>query len=140
MPGPLKPLIAIPTTACTGSETTGVAIFDFASLRAKTGIAHRRLRPAIGLIDPENTRALPPAVAASTGLEVLSHAADLSLMKNWELSESRRLQFRPEFFNAFNHPTFPAVSELTFFDTPSFGQILSANPPRQIQLALKFFW
>ena len=75
-PGPLKPLIAIPTTAGTGSETTGVAIFDFTEMKAKTGIAHRRLKPALAVVDPENTRTLPPAVAASTGLDVLSHAIE----------------------------------------------------------------
>lgn len=75
-PGPLQPLIAVPTTAGTGSETTGVAIFDLVDMKAKTGIAHRRLKPTVGIVDPDNTRTLPPAVAASTGLDVLSHALE----------------------------------------------------------------
>ena len=76
VPGPLKPLIAIPTTAGTGSETTGVSIFDFSKVNAKTGIASRRLKPTLGLLDPENTRTMPKQVAASTGLDVLSHAIE----------------------------------------------------------------
>lgn len=76
VPGPLKPLIAIPTTAGTGSETTGVAIFDYLEKKAKTGIAHRFLKPTLGIVDVDNTRTLPPAVAACTGLDVLSHALE----------------------------------------------------------------
>src|SRR5262249_45288220 len=76
VPRPLKPLMAIPTTAGTGSETTGVAIFDYQALHAKTGIANRRLKPTLGYLDPENTRTMPSAVAASTGLDILSHAVE----------------------------------------------------------------
>lgn len=76
VPGPLKPLVAVPTTAGTGSETTGVAVLDLKSLHAKTAIAHRRLRPVLGVIDPNNTRTMPRMVAACSALDVLCHAIE----------------------------------------------------------------
>ena len=76
VPGPLKPLIAIPTTSGTGSETTGRIVFDLVRMRAKTGISSRLLRPTLGIVDPDNTRTLPAQVAAFTGLDVVSHAAE----------------------------------------------------------------
>lgn len=76
IPAPLRPLIAIPTTAGTGSETTGVLIFDLVEMHAKTGIAGLRLKPTLGLLDPDNTKTLPSQVAACTGLDVLTHAVE----------------------------------------------------------------
>ena len=76
VPGPVKPLICVPTTAGTGSETTGVAIFDIVQMHAKTGIAHPGLRPVLGIVDPNNTRTLPPMAAACSGFDILVHAVE----------------------------------------------------------------
>lgn len=76
VPGPLRPLIACPTTSGTGSECTPIAIFDYTAMHAKTGIVSRRIRPSLGLIDPEVTRTLPGTIVACSGFDVLSHAVE----------------------------------------------------------------
>jgi alcohol dehydrogenase class IV len=76
VPGPLAPHIACPTTSGTGSEVTGIAIFDLLSLHAKTGIASPALRPSEALVDPDSTDTLPGEVVACSGLDVLSHALE----------------------------------------------------------------
>ena len=76
VPGPLPPHVACPTTSGTGSECTGIAIFDAIALSAKTGIASRRLRPTHALVDPTCTETLPASVVAATGFDVLCHALE----------------------------------------------------------------
>jgi hydroxyacid-oxoacid transhydrogenase len=75
-PSPLKSLLAIPTTAGTGSEATGIAVLDLPDLRTKAAISHPFLRPAHGIVDPLLTRSMPSDVTAACGLDVVCHAVE----------------------------------------------------------------
>ncbi|MGQ9600801.1 MAG: hydroxyacid-oxoacid transhydrogenase [Anaerolineae bacterium] len=76
VPGPLKPLFALPTTAGTGSETTPVIVLDLLDLKVKTGISHVNIRPTMAIVDPANTFSMSPMVTAGTGLDVFTHASE----------------------------------------------------------------
>jgi len=83
-PGPLKPLLAIPTTAGTGAEATTVAILDIPEQKVKTGISHQYLRPDRGVVDPLLTLSMPPAVTSSCGLDVVCHASESYISKPYD--------------------------------------------------------
>ncbi|MEV0222893.1 hydroxyacid-oxoacid transhydrogenase [Streptomyces sp. NPDC050704] len=76
IPGPLKPLVAVPTTAGSGSECTAMVALGVTGMNVKTGISDLRLLPSLALVDPANTLTLPPAVTASSGYDVLTHACE----------------------------------------------------------------
>ncbi|MEM3403421.1 MAG: hydroxyacid-oxoacid transhydrogenase [Nitrososphaeria archaeon] len=76
IPGPLKPLIAVPTTSGTGSETTGVAIVTFKDKKIKFGLSSKYLMPTLAVLDPQVTLSMPPSVTANTGMDALMHAIE----------------------------------------------------------------
>ncbi len=73
---PLLPLIAIPTTTGTGSESTTICVLDVVSQHVKTGISHARLRPTMAIVDPQLTLTQPASVTAASGLDILCHALE----------------------------------------------------------------
>jgi alcohol dehydrogenase class IV len=73
---PLHPLVAVPTTTGTGSESTTVCVLDVLAQRVKSGISHARLRPTLAVVDPSLTVSQPAMVTASAGMDILCHALE----------------------------------------------------------------
>ena len=88
-PGALKPLIAVPTTAGTGSESTAMCVLDILSMKVKTGISHWRLRPTLAVVDPLLTMSLPPEVTAASGMDIVCHALE-SYTARWYTDFDRK--------------------------------------------------
>ncbi|MGD9056955.1 MAG: iron-containing alcohol dehydrogenase [Desulfobacterales bacterium] len=70
------PLIAIPTTAGTGSEVTFSSVITDSSEKFKFSIKDPKIAPRLALVDPEMTRTMPPALTAATGMDALTHAIE----------------------------------------------------------------
>ena len=73
---PLLPLVAVPTTTGTGSESTTICVLDVLALKVKTGISHARLRPTLAVVDPDLTLSQPAMVTAACGMDILCHALE----------------------------------------------------------------
>ena len=86
-------LIAVPTTAGTGSETTLASVIVDSRTRHKYPINSFPLIPRYAVLDPENTKSLPASITASTGLDALTHAIEAFIGRSMPLrhsSEDRR--------------------------------------------------
>lgn len=76
VPGPVLPIICIPTTAGTGSEVSHNAVLTDTANRMKASIVSNYLRPALALVDPELTLSCPPTATANSGIDALTHAVE----------------------------------------------------------------
>ncbi len=70
------PIIAVPTTAGTGSETNGACVITISSIGRKTYVSHPSIIPEIAVLDPDLTIGLPVYPTATCGFDVLTHATE----------------------------------------------------------------
>jgi alcohol dehydrogenase class IV len=96
----VRPLIAVPTTAGTGSETTAVAVTHIVDQNVKAGVSHRLLRPALGVVDPLNTLTAPPEVTASAGADILTHAIESYTTRPYNARAKHHPPDRPAYIGA----------------------------------------
>lgn len=99
-PDPVKPLVAVPTTAGTGSESTAMCVLDILHLQVKTGLSHPKLRPVLAVIDPLTTLSMPPHVTAACGMDVLTHALESYTARPYQAYRRRRPEQRAVYVGA----------------------------------------
>jgi len=82
VPNPGTPVIAVPTTAGTGSEVTPIAILSDVEEQLKKGVVSPYLLPKAAIVDPELTLTMPPHITAATGMDALTHAVEAYISVN----------------------------------------------------------
>jgi alcohol dehydrogenase len=76
VPGPVVPLVCVPTTAGTGSEVTAASVLTDSDNQIKVGVLSNHLRPRVAVVDPLLTVSCPPKVTADSGIDALTHAIE----------------------------------------------------------------
>ncbi|SHF81180.1 Alcohol dehydrogenase, class IV [Jatrophihabitans endophyticus] len=96
----LHPLVAVPTTTGTGSESTTVCVLDVLSQRVKSGISHPRLRPTLAVVDPLLTVTQPAGVTAASGMDILCHALESYTARPYTASPRKQPEQRVPYCGA----------------------------------------
>jgi alcohol dehydrogenase class IV len=76
LPGPIAPIVCVPTTAGTGSEVSAASVLTDTDNHIKVGILSNYLRPRVAVVDPLLTVSCPPKVTADSGIDALTHAIE----------------------------------------------------------------
>jgi alcohol dehydrogenase class IV len=97
---PLKPLVAVPTTTGTGSESTTICVLDVLAQQVKTGISHPRLRPTLAVVDPALTITQPAGVTAACGMDILCHALESYTARPYASFEKKQPEQRVPYCGA----------------------------------------
>jgi len=117
--GPCRPLVAVPTTAGTGSETSPAAIFSLPEQPLKYGIASDFMKPSLAILDPLMTLTAPSRLTATTGMDALSHAVESYV--TWSYETKLRPQTPTE------RPTYGGTTQLTDMFATKSMELINSN-------------
>ncbi|MEM2122526.1 MAG: hydroxyacid-oxoacid transhydrogenase [Candidatus Bathyarchaeia archaeon] len=129
IPGRGKPVIAVPSTAGTGSEVSPASVISIPEEKIKVGISSIHQKPILAIVDPMLTVSMPPNVTASTGVDALSHAVEAYI--------TRRFDAKPA-FKPGERPVYGGGNPLTDIFASTAVKLISEFLPRAYNNPLDF--
>ena len=133
---PLKPLIAVPTTTGTGSESTTICVLDVLDRHVKTGISHPALRPTLAVVDPDLSMTQPPMVTACAGLDILCHALESYTARPYAAFEAKTAEQRVPYCGANPISDMWAERALTLMAEAFLPAVRDDDPEARAKVAL----
>lgn len=123
LPGPVVPVVAVPTTAGSGSEVSGACILAVPETNSKLALVDNRLRPALALVDPELHRSCPSRVTRDAGVDAFCHAIEAFTIADCEAFPQDPSDAWPLYQG--KHPLGDALAERAI-------ELIAANLPRAL--------
>lgn len=133
---PLKPLVAVPTTTGTGSESTTICVLDVLDRHVKTGISHASLRPTVAIVDPDLTMTQPPMVTACAGMDILCHALESYTARPYTSFEAKRAEQRVPYCGANPISDMWALTALRLMAEAFVPAVSDGDPQARSKMAL----